>query len=91
MVIHTNLFDSFSYVDGFGDPNINPNLFTISRNYHTHFEHMLGLIIHDKRNEIDEYGSWMGLKELDIVLWAEITKYLNDYIKYSTVSASTNI
>lgn len=84
---HHNLFTDYTYEQTFQNILTNQDAFLISPTYYTFFNNVIGLIVHEQRNN-DEYGSWLGLKEIDNSLWKLLSQYLIAWINFSQISTS---
>ena len=86
---HNSLFNEYTYASTAATLDTNPNIFVINPIYYHHFDKMLGSIVHNYKNG-NEYGSWMGLKELDKQIFAELNAYFTAYATYKNLSVSNN-
>lgn len=89
VVLHKGLFTNYNCSTISATLEDNPDIFLIQPEYHKYFDKALGLIIHDERNG-SEYGSWLGLKELDSSFWSVLASYATAWAKYINLKNTNN-
>ena len=88
IAVHPYLFNTLTYENSFNDfdtSDSDPNVFNIMPDYHTYFDKTLGLLIYDYENN-DEYGSWIGLRDINKAFFITLKSYLIAHVKNQKLS-----